>query len=423
MLRKPICNYPAGKYCKMQERPLLPVRLPFEEPAPESEAPLVKEAPKAPRKRMNYLDWLRVWLTILVVWSHVLSVFLRDFPPKQPADQATDIIKRFYNAFNGAYFMPVFYFLAGYFSTPSFNRKGFWEYLKDRIIRLIIPTIVYELTLSPLSVVWRRKYTNPDLEVGPWFQKWFSNYAPVRSHLWFLVLLFVFDIIYALLRLIPAVSRVLNVKQSPSNEPFKTRSIAKYITAIAVLLILITFFVRVAFDFGDRLPVLAQMSYLPVHFISYFLGTPAYLTNGITRLPKKFSLWLQLPAYALFVAYFTVDRTRPRIYQELRTGLNGWQFFFSSFECLFALFYSISLLVMFREFLNFTPNGLGKRIIGGAYTAYIMQYFAIIPFGLLLIGWDVHVLVKMFITMILSVIVAWAIAILIKCIPGIDRVL
>ena len=411
----------------MSERPLLPVSLPFEHATPpvqEAKAPLVREAPKSSRERKNYLDWLRVWLTILVIWSHVLSVFIEDFPPKQPVDQATETIKRFYNSFNGAYFMPLFYFLAGYFSTPSFNRKGFWAYLKDRFLRLMIPTIIYELTLAPLSVIWRLKYTNPNLQIGAYFkEKWFPWYVPVKSHLWFLLLLFAFDVLYALLRLIPPVSKVLNVKQSPVNEPFSIKTISKYMGIVATILILITFFIRVAFDFKKRLPVLAQMSYLPVHFISYFLGTPAYLTNAVTRLPKKFSLWLHLPAFAFFIAYFTIDCTRPKLRPNLRTGLNGWQFFYTSFESLFVLFYSVALLVFFREYLNFTPNAFGKRVIGGAYAAYIMQYFAIIPFGLLLIGWDVHVLVKIFITMILSVIVSWAIAILIKCIPGIDRIL
>jgi glucan biosynthesis protein C len=404
----------------MSAQQLLPIATSPE--SAETSPPLVpKNFSMPPQKRMNYFDWLRVWLTVLVIWSHVFSIFFRDFPPG-PGNEGVATLKRFYNSFNEPYFMTVFFFLAGYFATPSFNRKGCIEYLKDRFIRLIIPTIVYELVLLPLNRFWRKYYFDPNLSLAAFFRSHFKGYLPVKSHLWFLVLLFIFDVQYAVFRWVPMISKALKNKQTSCRKPWTAKKTIWTIIAITIPLIVVSFFVRVNFSFTARFPIVAQISRLPIYLVAYFLGTPAYLGNSVTRLPKRLSLLLHLPAFGFFAALFACDLNM-KMYSKFKSGFNPYQLLSTTLECFFCVLYSIALLVFFREFLNVNPGTWGKRIISSTYTAYIIQYFAIVPCALLLYGTTLPLLVKILFSMILSILLSWILAIIIKLIPGIDRIL
>lgn len=48
------------------------------------------------------------------------------------------------------YAMCLFFLLAGYFSPGSVNRKGALRHVWDRVIRLLIPVIVYAVVINPL---------------------------------------------------------------------------------------------------------------------------------------------------------------------------------------------------------------------------------------------------------------------------------
>jgi fucose 4-O-acetylase-like acetyltransferase len=56
----------------------------------------------------------------------------------------------YFAGFNQAYFMGLFFLFAGYFTTPSYQRKKAAHYLLDRTARLLLPLAVYDLVLQPL---------------------------------------------------------------------------------------------------------------------------------------------------------------------------------------------------------------------------------------------------------------------------------
>lgn len=47
--------------------------------------------------------------------------------------------------------MGAFFLLAGYFIPGSYDRKGTGPFIKDRLIRLGIPMLVFYFVLNPLS--------------------------------------------------------------------------------------------------------------------------------------------------------------------------------------------------------------------------------------------------------------------------------
>ena len=66
-------------------------------------------------------------------------------------DFDTTIFFGIYQSFLQAFFMAVLFFIAGYFSAAAYDRKGFSRFLRDRLFRLGLPTLLYMLVIGPLT--------------------------------------------------------------------------------------------------------------------------------------------------------------------------------------------------------------------------------------------------------------------------------
>lgn len=89
---------------------------------------------------------------------------------------------------NQAYFMGLLFLLSGYFTPGSLQRKGTGTFLKDRMRRLGIPTLVYFFVLSPVASWGYQMIKSPA-----------GNAASGRFSLgvmWFVAMLFVLDLGY-----------------------------------------------------------------------------------------------------------------------------------------------------------------------------------------------------------------------------------
>ena len=105
--------------------------------------------------RLLFIDNLRILLICLVVVQH-LSVtygatgfwYYRD----PAADPFTRTFLTIYDGIPQASGMGIFFLIAGYFTPGSFDRKGMARFLRDRLMRLGTPWLLYELLLDPLVV-------------------------------------------------------------------------------------------------------------------------------------------------------------------------------------------------------------------------------------------------------------------------------
>ena len=97
------------------------------------------------RTRLFYLDNFRIYLTILVILHHAAIAYggVGDWGAKDPAvDEISPIALTFFTAVNQSYFMSAFFFMAGYFTPRSLERRGARAFVKDRFIRLGIPILM-----------------------------------------------------------------------------------------------------------------------------------------------------------------------------------------------------------------------------------------------------------------------------------------
>lgn len=81
--------------------------------------------------------------------------------------------------------MPLMFFIAGYFSLPSYRRLGGWAFLKPKLIRLGIPwLIVTFLLLPPLDYLHYRVRLSGTIEIGRYILlSWKRICAPLVGYL------------------------------------------------------------------------------------------------------------------------------------------------------------------------------------------------------------------------------------------------
>src|SRR5215510_8083832 len=101
--------------------------------------------------RLDYLDALKVALTVLVIAHHAGQPY-GPTGGRWPVfdDQRAGILGPFF-AVNAAFFMGLFFLISAYLLPASFDRKRAPAFLKERFMRLGIPFVVVGLTIGALS--------------------------------------------------------------------------------------------------------------------------------------------------------------------------------------------------------------------------------------------------------------------------------
>jgi fucose 4-O-acetylase-like acetyltransferase len=96
--------------------------------------------------RLFFVDNIRVLLTILVVLFHVMIIYAGTgswYYTEGREDFITGALGAWFITVTQAYFMGLFLLISAYFVPGSYDRKGAGRFLKDRLIRLGIPLVVY----------------------------------------------------------------------------------------------------------------------------------------------------------------------------------------------------------------------------------------------------------------------------------------
>ena len=303
--------------------------------APSLSRPVVDVAAKArsvPSARLDYLDALKVVLTVLVIAHHAGQPYGPTggrwpiFDPRQ-----SPLLGPFFGV-NAAFFMGLFFLISAYFVPASFDRKGVWTFLTDRFLRLGIPLAVVGLTIGAL--------TN-------------ATFDP--AHLWFVAHLLVYAILYAVWRGLHVPHLAL---PTPGN-----RAILGY----ALILAGTTAAVRLAGFPQDRwITVLGivpiEVAHLPQYASLFVIGILAARNGWLAQLPRRTGMiWLGI-GFVLGVARY--------VYTPDRVVWSVWESFICVGLC-------VGLPVLFREYAP-TPGRLLRDMAPNAYAAYVFHVMPVV---------------------------------------------
>src|SRR6266480_4552883 len=157
-----------------------------------------RQAAAAPQgNRLLFVDNLRILLISMVLVVHLDDTYgaIGSWYYHDPGNNLlTGILLSIPNAIGMASGMGFFFLLAGYFTPGPYDRKGSRSFLRDRLVRLGIPVLIYGLLLDPLVV-----YIASGLHGNYW--SFYANYLPqvrgVTGPAWFIALLLLFSLVYA----------------------------------------------------------------------------------------------------------------------------------------------------------------------------------------------------------------------------------
>src|SRR5512137_1975608 len=128
--------------------------------------------------RLFFIDNIRWLMIIFVVMTHAAVTYsgLGMWYYIEPAklDIVSILIFGIYQSFTQAYSMGLLFLIAGYFVPASFDRKGSGKFLRDRAVRLGIPTLIYMLLINTIIIYYilAFKWTT----ARPPFSQFFKNY-------------------------------------------------------------------------------------------------------------------------------------------------------------------------------------------------------------------------------------------------------
>ena len=112
------------------------------------------------KHRVNHrdggIDALRAATTLLVVFHHTAITYGAIggwFYKEIPTDRSiSSMLLVFFCTLNQAWFMGLFFLLAGYYTPAALEAKGSLRYLRDRFVRLGIPLLVFGFVIGPATI-------------------------------------------------------------------------------------------------------------------------------------------------------------------------------------------------------------------------------------------------------------------------------
>jgi peptidoglycan/LPS O-acetylase OafA/YrhL len=381
-----------------------------------------------PTSRLFFIDNLRASLVTLVVLHHVSIVYSAIIPfyyvepPSNSPLAAWGLL--IFALLNQAWFMGALFLLSGYFTPGSFDRKGLSSFLKDRLLRLGVPLLVFIFVLSPIS--WIGIYLMPadltgittplTMQTFPYVA--FLNWGP----LWFVAMLLIFSFGYAAWR---RLTRNRSSSSMSKSSPLSYRRIGIFILALAV----VSYLVRMVIPIGKDILYFPTLTYLPQYISFFVIGTIAYRHNWFRTLPSSMGkvgfVMAAVAGVFLFPLAFS-GHLFSLEFTEAFANLMGnghWQSaVYALWDSIFAVGMVLGLITLFRRFFN--GQGKFSRFLSQhSYTVYIIHIPAMVFLAFALRGVELNNFLKFGLASVIIVPVCFAIAYVIRKLPRMSGIL
>lgn len=350
------------------------------------------------KSRIYFLDNLRTFLILLVVLLHTGLVF-------EPVLESSWIIINpekinslgLVRMYLDIFVMFSIFFISGYFVPMAATKKSVTGFIKSKFNRLMVPWLVSVLTLIPLyKVIFLYSRGLPQ---QPWYTYFhvFQNangnmmsYAdnPVQNWLWFLPVLFAFQLIYLALYK----TGVFKLRISMRN---------------AILLAMVVSFIYAeSFSFFDlrgwyhSAIFHFQNERLIVYLSSFLLGSAAYkhkvfdasVNTNKLYIYSNVLLTISLSAFTIFALNLFFNMIDP-----------NRNFFIINYQ-MDVVVYNLSLIIamfsflqiflhIFKRYINKT-NGILNRLSLNSYYVYIVHIPVIGLLGLVILNINVAPIIK-----------------------------
>ena len=378
-----------------------------------------------PGSRLAFVDNLRWVIIVLVVsmhaavtYSHLGSWYFMEDP--KPGLVMTALFAT-YQVFLQAFFMGFLFFIAGYFVPAAYDRKGFTTFLRDRAMRLGVPTLLFMLTIQPFTVFWLlRRFLDPERPplaraYGPYLAS--GQFLSGSGPMWFTFALLGFSLVYGLLRLAR--------RTPPCNQPNAPLPTHGQVAGLALVIGLGAFLVRTVQPIGTSVLNL-QLCFSSQYVVLFAVGVRAWRRNWLLRLPYGFGMrWFKRTLWGGSLVWVALVLALSVTHKEaqLQGGFTWASFVFSLWESFFCVGVCLGLTVWFREKVN-RRGRLTGWLSDNSFGVYFIHTPLLITVTLVLHGWAAPKPVKFLVATLLGTSLSYLVAaFVLRRIPVLKRVL
>jgi peptidoglycan/LPS O-acetylase OafA/YrhL len=388
---------------------------------------VVSAAPRAPTRDLSAaprrdkgLDALRATLTLLVLFHHTAITYGATggwyYHGVQTGTAPGTKLLTFFCAINQAYFMGLFFLLAGYFTPGAAARNGAWAYLKERALRLGIPLLVFGFVIGPLTIALAQTAKGIPFiatQLHLWGRGTFEN-----GPLWFVQALLIFSLAYLAWRWLASrlpMAPVIAPRAFPSNLVLALAALATGMAA---------FVLRLVWPVGTQALGL-QLGYFASYIVLFAAGCIGASAHWFSEVPDRqrrvwwIVFWLALPVLPI------VTLLAPHVPALQGNMSGGWSLpaaVYTFWEPLVAWGLILALLQAFeRRFASLGPiwTALTRR----AYAIYIIHPPVLVAIALAWCDVPAPPLVKFALTGTATCLACFWLAGLLLRVPAVRRII
>ena len=391
--------------------------------------PRIEQATKPSKTRIYFVDIMRGALVALVILHHTAISYggSGSFYYTEPAtDPLAGLLLTLFTNFDQAWFLGAFFLLSAYFTPGSFDRKGVRQFIKDRLIRLLIPLLVFYFVMNPLTIyiafyhMTAAQLVQQGITPPMGLNLTFISQSVGLGPLWFVEMLLIFEFGYVIWRVASARLR----KRNAEGRLFPS---SRKVFAFILVLALSAYLWRIV------VPINAQVLGFPSLF-----DLPQYLGLFIVGLAAARSDWLMKMSDAMAKRFIKIALIASATLLPLSllgtvvTSL-GWgslvgygslsSVFYAMWDSIFAVGMTMFAISLFRKRFN-SPGRLWRFAAKNFYAAYFLQATVIVTITAIVL-YPVHIesLLKFGLAAAIILLSTWVLAYAIRKIPYVDRVL
>jgi fucose 4-O-acetylase-like acetyltransferase len=336
-------------------------------------------------KRICFLDNLRTFLIFLVVLIHAGGVYESSGAWASfwiVDDASTNNLAGILFLIIDIFVMPTIFLISGYFAPLSMANKEGCAFLKSKFKRLMIPWVIAVLTLIPLYKIIFLYSRNLLQESWTTYFHW-SNGIWSQNWLWFLPVLFLFNILYLI------ISKVnIRIPRISLKGAVPGMFLIGFVYSISMDIFGLRGWTKIwLLDF--------QNERLLIYFMAFLLGALCFRLKIFDAKPKSKVLyhivnsiaWIPVTTYIFFLLY-PWFKPGSFIVSEIVHKLILWLSFHLSLLCL--VYVTINT---FRYYLN-KQGAISKELNRNSYYVYIIHVIVTGGIALIMLNTAIPSLVK-----------------------------
>ena len=312
--------------------------------------------------------------------------------------------------------MGFFVLVSAYFVVGSLVRKGRDRFTRDRLVRLGIPLLVWVLVINPLILLIILRGTGT-LPMPP-----ASLLNPLNGAglgpMWFVFFLLVATFAYLLW------TKIYPPDPPGEQKPHPFPGFTS-IVALGLLLGIVTAVVRIFLPIGSMWLFGFQLPFFPQYIAAFIIGIYAAHNNWFDAIPARVGKACTVAALLLVAVqpvFVYLILNSPSGLSQVIGGLHWQAVFFAFWEQMAGVMIITAMLWVFS--LRFNNQGpVTRAMAGDSYTVYIIHPVVLILLSLAFAGLALTQLAKFAIVLPLAICLSFALAHVIRAVPGVTRVL